>query len=97
MLPDHLFESSLDTKHNLSAQAVETSIMKSMATPLPPNPFMGELERKKIDKAVKLLDSKEMLLTLHSLEAALESKVKQGGIQVVPALEYYSAIQHALF
>lgn len=73
MLPDHFLESSFDTKHDLSAQAVETSIMKSMATPLPPNPFMAELERKRIDKAVRILDSKEMSLTLHSSEAALES------------------------
>ena len=71
--------------------------MKSLATPLASNPFMAELERKKIDKALRILDSKEMSLTLHSSEAALESRVRQGEIQVVPALEYYSAIQHSLF
>ena len=94
-LLDKLKESSFEVRHNISTQLDDNAPgslnQRSTFTRVQQRSFLVDLERKKIEKAIRILDQKEMKLALNSQEQALSSS------QVLPALEYFSAIQHSLF
>jgi hypothetical protein len=69
-LLDKLKESSFEVRHNISTQVDDNATgslnQKSAFYRMQQRSFLVDLERKKIEKAIKILDQKEMKLTLNS-------------------------------
>ena len=69
-LLDKLKESSFEVRHNISTQLDDNATgslnQKSTFTRMQQRSFLVDLERKKIEKAIRILDQKEMKLALNS-------------------------------